>query len=237
MKISCRIIILIICLIAFQCQVPEPKDNEVIILKSHYKNGTLKTELSMLNGVRNGVSKNYYPNGALWQEVHYVNGVKHGLAKTYYKTGYLYLETNYSQGHIHGIRKSYRRNGNLMAEIPYVEGKPAAGLKEYLLDGSEKKFYPSIQVHLLQGDKEYRLQFTLTDRVKDVEFYFGALDSNGNIPSDASMVPPNEDGIPELVFPINKNKNIKETFMVMARATTVLGNPYITEQAHHIIIN
>lgn len=69
----------------------------------------------------------YYESGGLKSEITLCNGLEEGVKKEYFFDGYLSLERTYVKGLINGTEKHYYNSGVLMKEIMYKDGKPIFG--------------------------------------------------------------------------------------------------------------
>lgn len=215
------------------------KKNDTNVIKQYRNDGSIKTEVPVLDGKRHGLAKNFYANGKVQQEIHYIRNKKHGLATTYYKTGIKYMVTPYDSGIIHGVRKTYRQDGALMAEVPFYKGKPTAGLKEYLLNGKEKTAYPKIKIKPVDEimlRNRYTLKLSVSDASKKVEYFLGKLDENKMIPLNAVPLQPTRPGESEIVYPLPPGAFKMEQVNIIALAYTKLNNPYITEASFNLAI-
>lgn len=109
------------------------------IKKRYTDDGTIKSDVTIVNGVRHGVAHNYYPDGSIHSKIFYKNGKKDSLSTWFYEDGSIYRTTAYNNGVKHGYQKKYYRNGTLMAEIPYINNELQPGTKEYSESGKPIK--------------------------------------------------------------------------------------------------
>ena len=75
------------------------------IKREYYSNGKLKSDGTIVNGVRNGLYKEFYESGKLWKEWNYENGKEEGLSVWYFEDGKKSMEWNYRS-------ESSKRNPN-----------------------------------------------------------------------------------------------------------------------------
>jgi len=214
-------------------QDKQKKSRKNGLVTQYRKDGSLKTEIEYKNGKRHGLARSYYENGQLRQEITYENNVKHGEAKTYYQSGQLYQITPYHNGYIHGTREKYRMEGNLMAEVPYYYSSPCQGLMEYLLNGKRKKQYPAIEIEIddqLSVNNQYIIRFSMSEKMKDVAFYHGTLDENGCMVDEMENIYSPRTGVGEITFNLLPGYAVREEFNIIAKGTTKLGSPYITQR-------
>jgi hypothetical protein len=208
------------------------------VIKSHFKSGKLRAEIPMKAGKKEGLAVEYYENGNKFQEIEYKGGIKEGLAKKYYESGQLAQETNYHEGKYHGVQKKYRANGKLTTEASYSNDEPCKGLKEYLIDGAPKKKYPDIVLktedHIMQ-EGIYLLKISLSEKVKEVEYYTGQL-TDGACLGEKAVKIWNTDryGFADIKFQVLPGQFIMQKVNVIAKVKTTLGNYYVMEKAINI---
>lgn len=106
-------------------------DEPIVVKKTYYEDGALKSETPYKNGYKEGISKSYYENGVLSYEVLYRNGRKVGVAKGYYEDGKLLTTTPYLNGMKEGTSQGYDKNGNLLMETTYKNGEQVGKIKWY----------------------------------------------------------------------------------------------------------
>ncbi len=129
--------------------------------KTHYADGTLKSEIFYRDGKKDGSHKLYNKDGTLLSEIRYTNNqkiydktqnqegdtverwLKHSQVthfKVYNKQGKLIEEGSYKDNLKHGIQKKFYPDGSIWIISPY-----AKGLKE----GVEKQYYQTGQLQLI----------------------------------------------------------------------------------------
>lgn len=210
------------------------------VVRTHYPNGKVKTEVTVQNGKRNGKALEYYADGRKMLEINYVDGKNSGLTTRYYQNGNVFEETMYENGKMHGIRKKYRENGKLSTEASYHYGQPCAGLKEYLVDGKPKTNYPTIVIQPIDRilkDGKYILRLSMSDNSKGVKFYRGELSNNcfkeeleyADIPSVGA-------GVSELVIDVPPGSFMMNKINIVAKQKTALGNYYVAQRSHNLAI-
>lgn len=113
--------------------------------KSYYPDGKIKIEMTLIDGMKDGVVKVYFENGELneirsfkknimhgdWitynenkikvAEAHYIDGKKHGKWFIWDDGGSLIYELEYTMGEKTGIWKNYDNAGKLIKERNYSE--------------------------------------------------------------------------------------------------------------------
>lgn len=216
----------------------EKKRGKDSAVRSYYKDGSLRAEIPVKDGKKHGLAVEYYRDGKKFQEIEYKEGLKDGLAKKYYQTGQLAQETNYKEGKNHGLQRKYRENGKLQSETMFYEDEPCKGLKEFLLDGSLKKKYPEIIIETEDrgySEGRYILKLSLSEKVKEVEFFTGELSAQKSVGVKTSKVwSTDRYGTAEIVYPLLPGQFIMEKVNVIAKIKTALGNYYITEKRFNI---
>lgn len=86
------------------------------IAKEYYRNGKLKAEINLKNGLLNGPMKKYSESGYLKSAINYRNGIRHGETKIYWEnTNVVSLIDTYEDGRIVD-KKVYDVSGNLIFE-------------------------------------------------------------------------------------------------------------------------
>ncbi len=210
------------------------------VSRAYFKDGKKKTEIPIKDGKKHGLAIEYYNNGNKFQEVTYKEGIKEGVARKYFETGQLAQETNYLAGLMHGTQKKYRANGKMSSEAEFYKDEPCIGLKEYLLDGTLKKKYPQIVItpkDRILEDGTYILNISLTDKVKEVEYYVGELTDGKYIGSKASKIwTTDRYGKADITFQLLPGQFIMEKVNIIAKIKTTLGNYYIAQKSTNVAI-
>lgn len=155
--------------ITVQKPIPQTEKNGPVL--SYSENGTLKTKVTYINGVKNGPSYLYYKDGkTIHLEIPYVNGEREGISKKYYENGKIYAETSYRNNLLNGIRRLYFTNGKVKAEILYGANNPGINLKEYLV-GGEIKTPNTIEI----TQENNILNLSTAQPCRELKFYIGKL--------------------------------------------------------------
>ena len=68
---------------------------------------------------KNGLIREYYPNGSIKNEVTYVDGVRHGPCKGFHENGSLALEGKFHHDNHYGVLTTYYESGAKSAHIEY----------------------------------------------------------------------------------------------------------------------
>lgn len=109
--------------------------------EKYYKNGILRKEYEILNGVRDGFYKEYNENGNMDVFLTYRNGKKEGPFIFYYANGKPRIKGFYKNNLQHGLISEHDSLGNLIG----------VGFKENgYLNGDYKKFYPNGKLKEIQ---------------------------------------------------------------------------------------
>jgi len=83
-----------------------------------------------------GVERTFYTNSfTLKSEVYILNGKKNGIYRSFHENGQIYEESNYLDGKLNGIKNTYNKNGNIESECIYIDGKENGIYKEYRITG------------------------------------------------------------------------------------------------------
>ncbi len=237
-------------------------NKEIQIVRKYFKNGKLKSEISVKGNLRHGVTKNYSKNGKLLSEVNYSNNKKHGLTINYYSSGKVHSKLNYVNGFkngesfwyyengqvyrvnpflngkLHGIQKYYYENGQLMAEVPYKIGLPGMGLKEYTKGGKLISGYPKIvfkEIDQVAISDKFTLIISLSEKASKVKFYIDDLDEGRYLKKYMFEIP-SERGIATKVYEVPIGFVKLQKINVVAKITTDMGNPYITQQNYNLAL-
>jgi antitoxin component YwqK of YwqJK toxin-antitoxin module len=112
-----------------------------------YPDGTIKSEVSMRGGLKNGEARYYYPNGKIEVRMQYADdqlnglyeefdvngkkteittfadGLKNGSQKTFYENGQVQMQANFENDKLHGAYAEFYPNGQ-----PRVSGQYKLGL-------------------------------------------------------------------------------------------------------------
>jgi hypothetical protein len=231
------------------------------VLKEFHGNGMLKTEVSVVGDLREGLTKNYDRQGRLLSQVRYVHnqkegtainfyaetgkinstleyrdGIKHGDEKWFYESGSVYRVSPYVNGVINGLQKLYYENGRPMAEIPYQNGLPGRGLKEYNADGSLVTGYPTLTIrkedHLKDANKILLVIF-LSNNAENVKFYKGTLKDNKYLDKKLLLLA-TQKGITQVDFNIPPGAMLTQTIYITANYKTPMGNPLILHKQYNL---
>lgn len=202
---------------------------------NYRENGTLLSEVTYRDGLRNGLAINFYENGEIKNEIIYKNNNKEGRATWYYENGVLYRETNYTGDQIDGVQKRYYDNGKLMAEVPYKNGQLQLGTKEYTKEGKLKKLYPEIIILPIDKtgfENTYILQISLSKKQRETQFYrvYDGVDRRLDEPLDS------RNDMAEITWRVPKGSFVMEKIRIAAEFQTILSNPYRVEKSYNVSV-
>lgn len=106
-----------------------------------YRNGQLKSQISIVNGKQDSVGKEYYESGCLQSEMFYVGGKLDGEIIFYFDSTNNKAQSEFFKSGIrNGIKITFENNSS-NDTISYIN------YKNNLLDGVKKEFYPNNKPH------------------------------------------------------------------------------------------
>lgn len=218
-------------------------------IEEFYPDGTIKSEISVKNGMRNGLTKYYDEKGRLLSTAEYVNDkrqgwvinyntknkkitikafykndLQNGQVIQYYQEGMLFRESNYVNGRVDGIIKTYWPDGKIKAENTFKMGMPAIGLKEYDKAGKLITDVPKIVINRIPNE-ENAYMINLSDKSDDVEFYLDELE-DGKYFNPKSRRLRVDNGIARVYNP----KLINNKLVIIARVKTKYANTLILQR-------
>ncbi len=152
----------------------DENDNLINKIENEYKEGKLY----------NGVENVYYDNKniKLKSSVTYVNGMKNGISKNYYENGNISYETNYENDVLNGISKSYDINGNVTCEENYENGVLNGTLIKHIYKESIKNISIS-GVKKEEKKIDVNKSYSYAELLKDPSF-FSKKDQSSSIKKD-----------------------------------------------------
>jgi antitoxin component YwqK of YwqJK toxin-antitoxin module len=115
------------------------------ILQSYSGNHLVK-EVTLKNGVRNGLMKTFYANGLLYQTFWYENGLRQDTGKWYYESGRVFRTTPFKNDSSDGVQTQYYESGAVRAKLSFVNGLRTPYLEEFSSDGKKITDYPDVVV-------------------------------------------------------------------------------------------
>lgn len=106
-----------------------------------YRNGQLKSQISIVNGKQDSEGLEYYESGCLQSEMFYVGGKLNGEITFYFDSTNNKAETEFFKSGIrNGIKIQFFNN-------PSNDTIAYTNYKNNLLDGLKKEFYPNNKIH------------------------------------------------------------------------------------------
>jgi phage shock protein PspC (stress-responsive transcriptional regulator) len=94
-----------------------------------WPNGRIKSQESMLNGVRSGVCKYFDASGKLTEEASYLAEQRNGPTKTYRPDGKLKRYSDYVAGVLNGLTALFNDDGKVIEVESFNDGKMSRRLK------------------------------------------------------------------------------------------------------------
>jgi TonB family protein len=110
---------LIIFIVIFRANLLPAQDG---LIKNHYPNGIVESEINFSNNIREGEAKFYYEDGTLKEERLYINGRVEGLVKIYYPNGNLKELINIEDGKREGPTSVFDEEGIYLKDIFFDQG-------------------------------------------------------------------------------------------------------------------
>jgi antitoxin component YwqK of YwqJK toxin-antitoxin module len=238
-----------------------PKNEDIVT--EYYSDGTLKSEIQVKNGMRNGITKNYDERGRLastaelvddkyegWMinynpennkitaRALYKNDLQNGPATLYYSDGQLYREMTYVDGRVDSIVKTYWPGGKLQAEVFFKKGEPSIGLKEYDKNGLPVK-QPTIvikELDQLSLFNKIEIRISLSDKTRKVEFYKGELKEGKYLYAKTPVIF-SRDGVASLYYTVPKGRAISERISIISRSRTEYGNTLVLQRVYNLSVS
>lgn len=178
------------------------------VVEEKYPDGTIKSEVTMKKGRKNGPAKYYYPAGKIELSMNYVddkldglyekftlkgvrtemtmysNGMKKGESKTFSEDGKLQIQATFINDTIHGTYKEFHPNGQVKVSGAYNHGL-YDGSWEYFDAGGMKVGYAEFkngtgkQFALHYGSKRIKTEVSYVNNLKEGEEIW--YDREGNV--------------------------------------------------------
>lgn len=93
------------------------------MLEEYDANGRLLSEVKLVDGKKEGLSKFYWPNGKLKCEANYQNGIYHGSVVRYFENGNLFSSFNYNHGQESGKQQMWKSDGRIKVNYEVINGR------------------------------------------------------------------------------------------------------------------
>jgi len=217
---------------------PQKKDG---VIKSYRKNGTLFSEVTMKNGLRNGVSRNFFANEKVSIEANYKDEKKDGVYRQFYEDGTLMKEIEYKEDLIDGLSKKFRNDGKPAWQARFRNDSPCLGLVEYYLNGTKKTEYPTIVIETVDRIKdlgEFTLNIRMSDGTTTVTFYEGQLTPSGCFDQlKTREIVPQKKGKCSLEYHLVPGTFVMEELHIIAVVKTAQSNSYVATTSYNLSIS
>jgi len=103
------------------------------VKRTYYPDGSIESEVTLVDGLPEGVSRFWHPNGILASELPVRHGIPEGVGKQWNEKGELLGTFEIKDGT--GIERHWHPNGTLMGETPWLHGKVTGRERAYFEDG------------------------------------------------------------------------------------------------------
>lgn len=110
------------------------------IEREYDRQGNLKEEFTVLDGVKNGESRSFYDNGKVSCKTTYLNGLEDGIHQEWHQNGELFTEGLYRKGLREGTHLFWKSNGEILGIHSYINGE-MHGVSTNFIDGNEVNEY------------------------------------------------------------------------------------------------
>jgi antitoxin component YwqK of YwqJK toxin-antitoxin module len=110
-------------------------------LRKYYDNGSIKAEVEVVNGQKNGKHIEYFENGDTLSISEWRDGKLNGLRLDFFSKGKIRSVSFWKNNEVNGINKSYFENGNLESISIWENGLENGEGKFFYKNGSIKHFY------------------------------------------------------------------------------------------------
>lgn len=103
------------------------------VKRTYYPDGSIESEVTLVDGLPEGVSRHWHPNGILAAELPVRRGIPEGVGKQWNEKGELLGTFEIKDGT--GIQRHWNPDGTLRAEMPWLHGKTTGRFRAYYEDG------------------------------------------------------------------------------------------------------
>jgi len=103
------------------------------VRRAYYPDGSIRGEVTLVDGIPEGVSRDWHPNGILASELTMRHGIPEGVGKQWNEEGELLGTFEIKDGT--GTQRIWYPDGTLMGETPWLHGKRTGRLRAYFEDG------------------------------------------------------------------------------------------------------
>ena len=94
------------------------------LLVEEWRPGARRAEVSIRDGLADGVTRGWFESGQAEVEEHFVRGVSHGRRTRWYENGARRSEVKVRAGKLAGVFREWHPNGRLARETPLRDGVP-----------------------------------------------------------------------------------------------------------------
>lgn len=182
-------------------------------IRKYYSQDQLAYEVTLRNGVREGLMTTYYGNGKVRQTFWYRNGMREDTAIWYHEDGKIFRKTPFRGDSIHGIQIQYYKSGAVRAKLEFRNGLRVPYLEEWGTDGKKITDYPDVVIKLTDSYKQsgtYKIALSLDKENVMANFYLGEYEEGLFTPRK-----------------YKKLNNSKTTGVLQLRKTGTAGNNYV----------
>ncbi|MDX9933286.1 MAG: toxin-antitoxin system YwqK family antitoxin [Bacteroidales bacterium] len=145
MRLPCFSLLIIIVLSIASCSS---------VVEEKYPDGTIKSEVTMENGRKNGPAKYYYPVGKVELSMNYQDDKLEGLYEKFTVKGIRTEMTMYSNGMKNGKSEVFTEDGKILISALFINDTIHGPYKEYHPNG-QIKVSGAYNHGLYHGDWEY----------------------------------------------------------------------------------
>ena len=120
-----------------------------------HANSLKKEEISLKDGMQDGLETHWYENGKKKLEGNYKDGKPDGFETYWYENGKKKAEGNYKDGKPDGLHSIWYEDGQKKLEVNYKDGKPD-GLTPIWHENGQKKFEANFKDgKVVEGSRRY----------------------------------------------------------------------------------
>jgi hypothetical protein len=214
--------------------VVNPADTQTVAdtgftgIRQYYSQRFLSYEVTLKNGVRQGLMKTFYPSGKIRQTFWYENGMKEDTAVWFYEEGKIFRKTPFKRDSMNGMQIQYYKSGAIRAKMSFVNGLRTPFLEEFTNDGKKITDYPAVVIktrdnYLKNGT--YSISLELDRKNIKVNFYTGELTDGLFVPKSLKKINSSEfAGFLQLVKAQSQGQN---SAGIISEISTQLGNKLI----------
>jgi antitoxin component YwqK of YwqJK toxin-antitoxin module len=129
-----------------------------------YRDGVLKSQTEVQNGMLHGVSEGWYTNAQMQVREFFVNGVSHGTRLKWYDSGKQLSEAPIENGELHGVFRKWHDNGKPMQEITMRRGRAHGRSRAWYESG-----YLKAEVAMEEGEVSDRKEWKDGEKPGDAD--------------------------------------------------------------------